>query len=84
MIAVKRISELPDTEVTKLLVTAVVILTSLHEEDIEEEIWGRTVHPDEALKKIVELANKLYYFDEWEAEEKSKERIHKIDDLLDQ
>jgi DNA phosphorothioation-dependent restriction protein DptG len=84
MITVKRISELPDTEATKLLVTAVAILTSLHEEDIEEEVWGRTVHPDEALKKIVELANKLYYFDEWESEQKSIERIDKIDDLLDQ
>jgi DNA phosphorothioation-dependent restriction protein DptG len=83
MITIKKITDLPDTEVTKLLVTAVAILTSLHEEDIEEEVWGRTVQPDEALQKIVELANKLYYFDEWEAEEKSKERIDKIDKLFD-
>ncbi len=84
MITIKKISELPDTEVTKLLVTAVAVLTSLNEEDIEEEVWGGTVQPDEALRKIVELANKLYYFDEWESEQKSIERIDKIDGLLDQ
>jgi len=82
MITIKKISELPDTEVTKLLVAAVAILTSISEADIEEEMWGGTVHPDEALEKIVELANKVYYFDEWESEEKSKERIEKINKIV--
>ena len=52
MITIKKISELPDTEVTKLLVAAVAILTSISEADIEEEMWGGTVQPDEALEKI--------------------------------
>jgi len=82
MITIKKISELPDTEVTKLLVAAVAILTSISEADIEEEMWGGTVHPDEALEKIVELANKVYYFDEWESEEKSKERIENINKIV--
>jgi hypothetical protein len=82
MITIKNISELPDTEVTKLLITAVAVLTSISEADIEEEMWGGTVQPDEALEKIVELANKLYYFDEWESEEKSKERIEKINKIV--
>jgi DNA phosphorothioation-dependent restriction protein DptG len=82
MITIKKISELPDTEVTKLLITAVAILTSISEADIEEEMWGGTVQPDDALKQIVELANKLYYFEEWESEEKSKERIEKINKIV--
>jgi len=82
MITIKKISELPDTEVTKLLITAVAVLTSISEADIEEEMWGGTVQPDDALKQIVELANKLYYFDEWESEEKSKERIEKINKIV--
>jgi DNA phosphorothioation-dependent restriction protein DptG len=82
MITIKNISELPDTEVTKLLITAVAVLTSISEADIEEEMWGGTVQPDDALKQIVELANKLYYFEEWESEEKSKERIEKINKIV--
>jgi len=82
MITIKKISELPDTEVTKLLITAVAVLTSISEADIEEEMWGGTVQPDDALKQIVELANKLYYFDEWESDEKSKERIEKINKIV--
>jgi|LakMenEpi03Aug12_release.lakeMendotaPanAssembly.Ray.scaffolds.fasta_scaffold2206462_1 DNA phosphorothioation-dependent restriction protein DptG len=82
MITIKKISELPDTEVTKLLITAVAVLTSISEADIEEEMWGGTVQPDDALKQIVELANKLYYFEEWESEEKSKERIEKINKIV--
>jgi len=82
MITIKKISELPDTEVTKLLITAVAVLTSISEADIEEEMWGGTVQPDDAIKQIVELANKLYYFDEWESDEKSKERIEKINKIV--
>ena len=82
MITIKKISELPDTEVTKLLITAVAVLTSISEAEIEEEMWGGTVQPDDAIKQIVELANKLYYFDEWESDEKSKERIEKINKIV--
>lgn len=66
----------------KLLVAAIAILTSITPENINEDEWGGLVSPDDGLKRIQGLANRIYFKKEWEAHEKSKERDNKIEEIL--
>jgi hypothetical protein len=66
----------------KLLIAAVAILTSIKKEDVISNEWGGLVSPDEGIRKIQDLANRIYYKQEWEAEKMSKERDNKIEEIL--
>ncbi len=83
MINIKKINQIADTDEGKVLLAAIAILTSIDEQDIEDNLWGGMVHPDEALEKIVELANKIYFFQEWEAEQISKQRESKLNKIIE-
>ena len=59
MIEVKTIKDFSDeSKEGKLLLAALSILTSL---DIDENKWGGMTHPDDALRRVADIANKIYY-----------------------
>ena len=52
--------------------------TFIDEEDIKSSKWGGMTNPDKALEQIVELANKIYYEEEWISEQQRIERDNNI------
>jgi hypothetical protein len=66
----------------QLLLAAISILTSINVEDIKEDKWGGMVHPDDALLKIQDIANRIYYEEEWKAEQIKIKRDTKINSIL--
>jgi len=66
----------------KLLIAAIAILTSINEEDIKDNTWGSLVSPDKGLRQVQDLANKIYYKEEWEAQKLKEERETKIKNIL--
>ena len=85
MINKNSISDIDHNEVDgKLLMMALAILTSIDENDIKEKTWGGWVHPDIAFQQVVELANKVYYEEEWKAEEIKRNRNNKLNEILNE
>lgn len=68
----------------KLLLAALSILTSLRKEDVREGMWGGMVHPDDAFRRVVDLANRVHHEEEWKAEEVMRKRNKKISDIIDE
>lgn len=66
----------------KLLMAAIAILTSIEPKHIISGKWGSSLNPDKAVEKITELANKIYYEEEWRKEQFIKERDIKINKIL--
>ena len=66
----------------KLLLAAISILTSIKGEDIKDNKWGGMVHPDNALLKIQDIANRIYYEEEWKREQIKIKRDTKINKIL--
>ena len=66
----------------KLLLAAISILTSIKAEDIKDNKWGGMVHPDDALLKIQDIANRIYYEEEWKGEQIKIKRDTKINSIL--
>lgn len=66
----------------KLLLAAISILTSINVEDIKDNKWGGVVHPDNALLKIQDIANRIYYEEEWRSEKIKIMRDTKINSIL--
>ena len=66
----------------KLLLAAISILTSINVEDIKDNKWGGMVHPDNALLKIQDIANRIYYEEEWKGEQIKIKRDTKINSIL--
>lgn len=84
MIEWQNITELDgDTPEGKVLLSAIAILSSIECKDIKENKWGGMVHPDDALKQVVELANKIYYEEEWKLEQERIKRDNTISKVLD-
>jgi hypothetical protein len=48
----------------KLLLAALAVLTSIDTIDIKNGEWGGSVHPDLALEKVIDLANRIFYDNE--------------------
>ncbi len=83
MINQKTIKDINDkTEEGKLLLMAISILTSIKPDDIKSDKWGDMVHPDDALMKVKDLANEIYYEEEYKAEKKRIMRDNKINSIL--
>ena len=83
MIQLDTIRQIDDgSDEGKLLIAAIAILTSIQKEDLESNEWGGLVSPDEGIRKIQDLANRIYFKKEWEAQKKSKERDNKIEGIL--
>ena len=83
MINLKSIRDFNDNSPEgKLLLAAISILTSINVEDIKDNKWGGMVHPDNALLKIQDIANRIYYEEEWKAEQIKIKRDTKINSIL--
>lgn len=70
------------TDEGKLLLAALAILTTIKEEDIINGIYGETTTPDQVFGKIQNLANKIYYIEEYEKEQIRLKRENKIKKLF--
>lgn len=66
----------------KLLLAALAILTTISEKHLNEKRFGTSTHPDDALKEIVNLANRMYYEEEYKQWKHTEKRNTKIDNLL--
>ncbi len=64
------------------LMSAVAILTSIDHKHISSNKWGGMLSPDKAVKQIADLANKIYYEDEWEKEQQMIKRDNKINQII--
>ena len=83
MINLKTIRDFNDNSPEgKLLLAAISILTSITPKDIKEDKWGGMVHPDDALVRIQDLANKIYYEEEWKAEQIKIMRDNKLNKII--
>ncbi len=83
MINHKQLSDINmNSEEGQLLMAAVAILTSIEKKHIDSNKWGGNLHPDKAVKQIADLTNKIYYEEEWKAEQKRIERDNKINKIL--
>lgn len=82
MINTYKICDIPSTDEGKVLIAAIAILTSLDKQDLKNNLWGDMVHPDDALERVVELANKIFYEEEWKSNQIIKEREYKLNKLL--
>lgn len=66
----------------QLLMSAVAILTSIDHHHISSNKWGSNLHPDKCVKQISDLANKIYYEEEWEKEMHRIKRDNKINQII--
>jgi hypothetical protein len=66
----------------QLLMSAVAILTSIDHKHISSNKWGGNLHPDKCVKQISDLANKIYYEEEWEKEMQRIKRDNKINQII--
>lgn len=70
------------TDEGKLLLASLAALTSLSTDDIKSGKFGGKSNPDDVIKRITDLANRIYYKEEWEAEELINKRDFKINNIL--
>jgi len=66
----------------KLLMAAVAILTSIEHKHLISNKWGGMITPDTAVQQISELANKIYYEEEYKQEQIIKQREETINKIL--
>lgn len=84
MINIKTIRDFSDnSDEGKMLLAALSVLTSIECKDIKEQKWGGMTHPDEALQRVIDLANRIYYEEEWKEEQKRIKRDNKINDIIE-
>ena len=85
MINIKTISEIDDTtKEGKLLLMTIAILTSIKPDDIKSNKWGGWVHPDDAIKQVADLTNKVYHEEEFKAEQIKIMRDNKINSIINE
>ena len=83
MLELKNISDFSDnSNEGKLLMAALAILTSIDVHDIKKNKWGGMMSPNKALKKVQDLANKIYFNDEYYQYFNAIERDKKLDKLF--
>lgn len=83
MIKHNNISDINDkTDEGKLLVMDFAALTSVSKEQIESGKWGGMTHPDKALQQVVDIANSIYFTEEYKKYQQSIQRDRKINDIL--
>lgn len=66
----------------KMLLAALAILTTIDHEDINSRKYGGSTHPYDAFDSVLDLANKIYYEDEYKLYLSSVERDNKINDVI--
>lgn len=84
MITVSSIRDIDDsTKEGKMLMAALSVLTSISHEQIDEHEYGGHTHPDDATERIANLANYIYYTEEYKRLELVKESSIKRDNTID-
>lgn len=63
-----------NTDEGKMLLAAIGILTSINQEDIKKKRFGGMISPNEAYTKVVDLANRIFYENEYKIEKKRKRK----------
>jgi hypothetical protein len=85
MIKHKELSDIDtSTKEGQLLMAAIAILTSINESHIKSGRWGSTSSPNDAVEKISDLANQMYYAEEYILYKKTMKRESIIDDILNE
>jgi hypothetical protein len=82
MINFKKICDINNSDEGKILIAAIGILTSIDRDDVDR-YWGGMIHPDDALERVVDLANKIFHKEEWELEQIIENRENSINKILD-
>lgn len=67
----------------KLLLAAISVLTSIDVNQIKKGEYGGMCSPNEVMKKLTDIANKMYYDEEYRQFIIIKNRDEKINSLLD-
>jgi len=67
----------------KLLLAAISILTSIDSEQIKRKRWGGMISPDQAHDQIVELANRIFFEEEYKQIEFQNKRNKIIEGIID-
>lgn len=84
MIELDKFSQFSDKTIEgKLLLSAISALTSLTKEDIDKVRYGGSSNPDCVFREIVEIANKVYYEEEYKAFKLKQDRDNKVNKLLE-
>jgi hypothetical protein len=63
-----------NTDEGKMLLSAISVLTSIDENDIRKKRFGGMVSPNEAYESLVDLANRIFYENEYKIEKKRKRK----------
>lgn len=71
------------TDEGKMLLAAMAILTSIECKDIIEKKFGGMVGPNEAFEKVVDIANKIYFEEEYNQYLEQLKRDNKINTILE-
>jgi predicted metalloendopeptidase len=83
MIQHSKINEINDkTDEGKLLIIALATLTSLSKKDIDNGKWGEKTNPDKALQQLTNIANKIFFTEEYKRYKLSIKRNNKINNIL--
>jgi len=67
----------------KLILAAISILTSIDSEQIKRKRWGGMISPDQAHDQIVELANRIFFEEEYKQIEFQNKRNKIIEGIID-
>lgn len=71
-----------DNDDGMLLLAAIAILTTINKQNIINNDYGSKACPNEVFDKIQNLANKLFYEEEYKNEQVRLKRENKINKLL--
>ena len=66
----------------QMLLAAMAILTSIEPKDIREGKFGGMCHPQDVFEKVLDLANKIYYEEEYKRYLSSLKMDKKIEDII--
>lgn len=67
-----------------LLMSALAILTSLSHKDITDKKFGGVTQPDDVFKRIQDLANKIYFEEEYKKYLLTESRDSKINNIINE
>ncbi len=68
-----------DSKEGKMLLAALSILTSITPDQINENEFGGMTHPDDVIKRVANIANYVYYEEEYKRQEVIEKDIIKRD-----
>jgi len=75
MIELKRFREIDiNTDEGKIILSAISVLTSVDSEDIKRKRWGGGISPDQAYEQVIDLANRIFFEEEYKTEVKRKRK----------